>query len=314
MCLSSVVSGEAREEWAMDGTLLYDGDCRFCTTTADWLHRHAGSPAPVVPWQHADLTGLGLSPAACEEPISWVDDTCHVSGPAALAAYLATSRTSWRGAARVLTAPGSRQLADPLYRFLAQHRHHLPGGLPATQRPRLAAPVPGLRLRRASDLTRCARLLRIVQAESHYPVHAPDSARDWLGGDDVESAWVVERRGQILGHAAFSTVGTRGSSAFHWREVTGREPDTLGAVTRLFVRPQARGTGLGSALVDAVEAEIRAAARVPVAEVVDVSRDARRLFQHRGWTLRSMDAWRDDPAYRLYCYEGPDLSSGGPPR
>lgn len=287
----------------MDGTLLYDGDCRFCTTTADWLHRHVGSSAEVVPWQHADLAALGLTSAPPSEPITWVADGRHVAGTEALAAYLSTSRTAWRGAAKVLTAPGSRQLAAPLYRFLSEHRVHLPGGLPATQRPRLAVTVPGLRLRRASDLARCARLLRIVQAQSHNPLHAPASVREWLGGDDLVSAWVVERRGEILGHAAFSSVGTRGSSAFHWREVTGHEPADLGAVTRLFVRPQARGTGIASALLDAVEAEIRGAGRIPVAEVVDVSRDARRLFAHRGWTLRSLDAWHDDPTHRLYCYQ-----------
>lgn len=289
----------------MNGTLLYDGDCRICTTTVGWLHRHATSSAHVVPWQYADLPTLGLGSDDCNETVQWVQDGRRAVGPDAVAAYLSTSSDGWQTAARVLTAPASRQVSWPLYRFVSQHRTHLPGGTPASQLPRVATRVPGIRRRRPRDLAACARLLRIVHFEAHYPVRWPEHPRAWLDGDDVLGAWVAQREGEILGHAAFSSVGTRGSSVLHWREVTGREPATLAAVTRLFVRPRVQGGGVGAALLDVVLADIRARGLTPVAEVVGPNGDARRLFERQGWRLRSMDAWREDRRHRLYCYEGP---------
>ncbi len=65
-----------------------------------------------------------------------------------------------------------------------------------------------------------------------------------------------------------------------------------------------RGTGVGGALVDAVEAEMR---RRPG----ERQADARRLFEP-GLDAAVDGRWRDDPAYRLL--RGSGLSSGGPPR
>ena len=85
-----------------------------------------------------------------------------------------------------------------------------------------------------------------------------------------------------------------------------------GHINRLFCAPEAAGRGIASRLYDAVEAAAREQGITSL--FTEASELARRLFEHKGWTLRSTDAWRDDPAYRLYCYEAPDLSSGGPPR
>lgn len=291
----------------MDGTLLYDGDCGFCTTTVGWLRRHAASPATVVPWQYADLVALGLGSHDCAETVQWVQGSTRVVGPDAVAAYLGTGTSRWRKAGRMLTAPGARQVAWPLYRFVSHHRTHLPGGTPASQLPRLAPTVRGLRRRRPQDLPRAVRLLRVVHGDDQYPLHWPDRPRDFLDGPDVIGAWVAERQGEILGHVAVSQVTGRG---VHWRELTGHEPHEIALVSRLYVRARVRGTGYGAALLQAATDDIRARGLVPVAEVVSANASARRLFGHHGWTLRSMDAWPDDPAYRLFCFEAPPRLGG----
>src|ERR1700750_438369 len=102
-----------------------------------------------------------------------------------------------------------------------------------------ATGVKGLRRRRAQDVPAYARLLRVVHYESHYPEKALDAPRAWLSGDDILDAWVVERQDEILGHVAISRVGRESTSAYRWREMTGREQAELAAVSRLFVRQKA---------------------------------------------------------------------------
>jgi GNAT superfamily N-acetyltransferase len=166
--------------------------------------------------------------------------------------------------------------------------------------------VRGLRRRREKDIAACARLLRVVHYESNYPEQPVDAPRAWLSHDEVLDAWVVERQDEVLGHVAMSHVGRDGTSAYRWREMTGREPIELAAVSRLFVRPKARRTGLGKALLDVAAAEIRARGLVPVVRVVDSHADAVRLIEQSGWRLLSIDeAGTRAEHIRVRCYAGP---------
>jgi GNAT superfamily N-acetyltransferase len=166
--------------------------------------------------------------------------------------------------------------------------------------------VKGLRRRRAQDVPACARLLRVVHYESHYPARALDAPRAWLSGDDVVDAWVVERQDEILGHVAISHVGRDSTSAYRWREMTGREQGELAAVSRLFVRPKARRTGLGTALLNSAVAEIRARGLVPVLQVAESNADAVELFEHGGWRLLSLEELGSRGEHqRVLCFAGP---------
>ena len=182
------------------------------------------------------------------------------------------------------------------------------GGAIPEQRRRATAKatgVRGLRRRRPKDVAACARLLRVVHYESHYPDQWPDSARDWLAAD-VLDAWVVERQDEILGHVAISHVGEEITSAYRWREMTGHEPAELATVSRLFVRRRARHLGLGTALLDAAVTEIRARGLVPVLQVVDQHQDAVQLCQALGWRLLSMDeCGARGERQRIHCYAAP---------
>ena len=182
------------------------------------------------------------------------------------------------------------------------------GGIPVQRRRATvrSTGVRGLRRRRPKDVAACARLARVVHYEAHYPEKLTDAPRAWLCDDEVLDAWVVERQDEILGHVAISTVGHDTTSAYRWREMTGREPTELAAVSRLFIRPKARRLGLGSALLDAAVAEIRAQGLVPVLQVVDAHADAVRLFEEAGWRLLSMDECGSRAEHqRVRCYAGP---------
>jgi predicted DCC family thiol-disulfide oxidoreductase YuxK len=116
-------------------TLLYDGECGFCTSCARWLQRHAPSAAIVQPWQRADLDRIGISEQACRDAVQWVDDERRSSGPVAFADYARTSTRGWRAIGRVVGSRVGLTVAWPVYRWVSRNRSRLPGGAPACAAP-----------------------------------------------------------------------------------------------------------------------------------------------------------------------------------
>lgn len=115
--------------------LVFDGDCGFCTTSANaakrWLRLEH-----VEPWQFLDLAPLGLTEAACTEAVQWVDADGHVrSAEHAVIAALRHAGIGWRVLGTVLGLPGVRQLAGVAYRLVARNRYRLPGGTAACRLP-----------------------------------------------------------------------------------------------------------------------------------------------------------------------------------
>jgi predicted DCC family thiol-disulfide oxidoreductase YuxK len=129
---------------------LYDGDCAFCTTCARFVERRIPSRADLLPWQFADLTALGVTAAQAEAAVQWVGaDGVVASGPDAIALLLRDAGRLWAVPGRALQARLLRAAAWPLYRWIADHRHLLPGGtaacsLPQAERDRRPGPgTPG---------------------------------------------------------------------------------------------------------------------------------------------------------------------------
>ena len=52
--------------------LVFDGDCGFCTTSADWLAR--GGRVEIVPWQFLDLATVGLTIEQVSTSVWWLVD------------------------------------------------------------------------------------------------------------------------------------------------------------------------------------------------------------------------------------------------
>lgn len=85
-----------------------------------------------LPWQRADLVGLGLTAAACREAVQYRDAAgrWHSAGRA-VAALLSDSRFPWSVLGGLARLPGLAWLVDRLYRVVAANRSRLPGGTPA---------------------------------------------------------------------------------------------------------------------------------------------------------------------------------------
>jgi predicted DCC family thiol-disulfide oxidoreductase YuxK len=116
-------------------TFVYDGDCSFCTTCAEFIERRIPTRARVVPWQFADLDRLGLTPEQCEAAVQWVSSDRRGSGPDAIALLLTDAGRAWRFAGGLLGHGPVRLAARPAYRWIADHRHLLPGGTAACSLP-----------------------------------------------------------------------------------------------------------------------------------------------------------------------------------
>jgi predicted DCC family thiol-disulfide oxidoreductase YuxK len=115
--------------------LLFDGDCGFCTTVANWAQKRFRHGETAVAWQFLGsqaLAALGLTVPDVEQAAWWVDvDGGLARGHRAVGCALRAGG-GWRHAAGslILTPPTSWAAAG-VYRLVARWRSHLPGGTPA---------------------------------------------------------------------------------------------------------------------------------------------------------------------------------------
>jgi GNAT superfamily N-acetyltransferase len=126
-----------------------------------------------------------------------------------------------------------------------------------------------LRERRESDLDGCVRALRLVHEADGYPMVWPKDPVRWLTPASTLHGWVaVTRSAAPVGHVLL--LGTE-------------RPDTW-ELARLFVSPEARGLGLGAALLDAACARAAEQGRKLELEVVADERSrAISLYERAGW-------------------------------
>ena len=116
-------------------TLIFDGDCAFCTSAARWASSRWIRPAEAIAWQRLRverLAELGLSEWDVRHAAYWVDsDGTLARGYAAVARAL-NAGTGWmRVAGRVLSVPPGSWIARPAYWLIARYRHRLPGATDA---------------------------------------------------------------------------------------------------------------------------------------------------------------------------------------
>lgn len=123
---------------------LYDGDCAFCTTCAQFVERRIPTAAAVTPWQFADLDSLGVAQDDVEAAVVWVAAGRRpVAGPVAIARLLVDAGSFWRPLGWLLDLPPVRWVAWPVYRLIARNRHRMPGGTAACSLPQAERDRPG---------------------------------------------------------------------------------------------------------------------------------------------------------------------------
>jgi len=127
----------------MQPVLVFDGDCAFCTTTANWIERLLPADSRVEPWQFLDLTELGLTEADVSTAAWWVDAWGHRHrGHKAVARAFIAAGGFWRPVGWLLLTPPITWIARPAYALIARYRHRMPGATAACRVPRPNAPPP----------------------------------------------------------------------------------------------------------------------------------------------------------------------------
>ncbi|HVE63603.1 MAG TPA: DUF393 domain-containing protein [Mycobacteriales bacterium] len=120
----------------IDATLIYDGDCAFCTRCVQLMERRLPARPRVTPWQWADLPRLGVTQAQAERSVLWVEPgSPPLAGAAAIARLLVQCGGLWLALGRAMQVPPVSWLAAGVYRLIANNRGRLPGGTAACALP-----------------------------------------------------------------------------------------------------------------------------------------------------------------------------------
>lgn len=121
----------------MKTVLIFDGDCGFCTTTANWINKNSKVPIEVVPYQWTDLTQWGLTPAeaAAKVQLSYAGEI--FAGHKCMAKLLQIQPNPLlKAAGSIMVMPLIDYISAKLYEWIAANRQKLPGGTPACKLPR----------------------------------------------------------------------------------------------------------------------------------------------------------------------------------
>jgi GNAT superfamily N-acetyltransferase len=136
--------------------------------------------------------------------------------------------------------------------------------------------------RYAAHLDRVVEALRLVHESDSYPMTWPDDPRAWLTPDGALASWIALSGGEVVGHVML-VDGGKVEFAAELAEAAGVPVTGLAGVSRLFVTPAARGTGIAAALVEHVEDTPARRGRRLVLDVVDDGGPAVHLYERLGW-------------------------------
>ncbi len=126
----------------MRALMIFDGDCAFCTTSANFMRRRIRPRCDIEPWQRTDIAAFGLTPEDCTTAVQFVTADGRVySGSRAVMRMLREAPQPWPALGAIGDAPGVAWVADRVYRWIALNRHRLPGGTPACAMPTADMPA-----------------------------------------------------------------------------------------------------------------------------------------------------------------------------
>ena len=105
-----------------------------------------------------------------------------------------------------------------------------------------------IRSKTENDAAQCLDLLMQVHESDGYPMYLPEDVPAFITPEYEVAAWVAERDGRIVGHAALHQASVDPTLAAAQR-ATGLPADRLSVVSRLFTSPALRRAGIGRALL-----------------------------------------------------------------
>jgi predicted DCC family thiol-disulfide oxidoreductase YuxK len=121
----------------MTNILIFDGDCGFCTTTANWITKKSLVPVEAQPYQWANLADLGLTEKEAAAKVQLISGGKIFSGHHCMAKLLLIQpNTFLKLVGAVMVMPGVEPISARVYRWIAANREKLPGGTPACKMPK----------------------------------------------------------------------------------------------------------------------------------------------------------------------------------
>lgn len=123
-----------KSEAAGRPVLIFDGDCGFCTSTANFIATRSSVAIEAHPWQFIDVGLYGLTQQQVAAKVYFVVRGKAFAGHEAFAQILLAQR-NWllKSVGFVLMHPPLSWIARPGYTLVARFRHKLPGGTPACE-------------------------------------------------------------------------------------------------------------------------------------------------------------------------------------
>lgn len=112
-------------------TLIFDGDCAFCTSCANFAAERLDRSIAVEPWQRLNLAAFGLTEADVTTAVYWVDASGTYRGHLGVARCCRAMGKLWPVLGRLIEFPLIRPIAGVMYRVIATNRHKMPGGTAA---------------------------------------------------------------------------------------------------------------------------------------------------------------------------------------
>lgn len=112
------------------GLLIYDGDCKFCQLSLDFALRKLENMPKYVAFQRINPSDFGLTAEQVRQEI-WLFRTGHdpLGGHRAIAELFSSQKKRfWRLLGKLMQLAPIDPIAASVYRWVARHRHQLPGG------------------------------------------------------------------------------------------------------------------------------------------------------------------------------------------
>lgn len=113
----------------LKNTLVYDGDCAFCTKCAVFIEQRLPAEAKVLTWQSLpDLSAVGLTEEDLETASYWFDETGRAwRGEEGIAMALASTGGIYKLGGRAILSPPFSWMSGPVYRWVSRNRNRMPG-------------------------------------------------------------------------------------------------------------------------------------------------------------------------------------------
>ena len=131
------MSGDKSQMNSSAPVLIFDGDCGFCTTTANWIKKNSRVALEIAPYQWTELGQYGLTTEEAAAKVQVVVGDKVFAGHYCMSKLLLIQpNILLKLVGAVMVLPGLDSISARVYEWIAANRQKLPGGTPACKLPK----------------------------------------------------------------------------------------------------------------------------------------------------------------------------------